>query len=163
MFDSDKKPVILWRVKSKNIRNVIVTIGMMKISVVLACMVIGLSGCGNKPDLTAIKAQLDQIQQRQMMLWTNNYYLWAEMESIRTNVTRLPDAATINSIAYFYHTNELAEIRSSASFVAKQTDPIMEEGLIIFTNQSQNFQALDLFTTETRQSVDQIKTKLGIP
>ncbi len=91
----------------------------MKINVALTCVaIVGLSGCGSKPDLTAIKAELDQIQHRQMLMWTNNYYLWNEVEAIRTNTARLPDEATINAIAYFYHTNQLDDTAARFGSIA---------------------------------------------
>ena len=94
--------------------------------------------CGCKPephaDLQAISRKLDNLQQMQVLLFSNQVLLAAEFEHQSTN---LPNVRQVNDLDYYYYTNtaaKLNDINEGGLLVLKQNSWLMNIASESITN-----------------------------
>ena len=92
------------------------------------------AGCNDNSDkLNAISAQLSEIQKDQLMICTNEYYLWNEVESVRTNAIACQNGNVW--LGNFYFTNTIsAMVGQEASIERNINAETRRVGVIIYTN-----------------------------
>src|ERR1700722_816409 len=88
---------------------------MRKMAVLLPLAAVLCAGCGKyDPDTAKIDAltqKVDLLARDQSAAISNEFVLFDEIELVRSNTTNLPDLNQVDRIVFYYHTNELNELR----------------------------------------------------
>lgn len=97
------------------------------------------AGCSNKDSakIDALNQKVDLLAQNQSIAVSNEFVLFNEIEAVKSQVTNLPDLTSIDGMAYYYHTNELAKLNRIDAEVILLSQMQEDNGSIesvIFTN-----------------------------
>jgi hypothetical protein len=111
---------------------------MKKIILSLAGAIVLICGC-NKPNLDSAKIEVlsqnvDTLLRNQYITISNQFAIWREVESMKSQVTNLPTLSQMDSMSQYYCTNLQVKLQAETALIIQLNELDSQINRIAFTN-----------------------------